>query len=132
MSDFMDVLDDFVFGPLNLIDRLEGVLSGLRYGDLGHQFAIPRVDKDGAHSLNECEAMLKRYGIAVYGRTHDAKRMYFHVKKRQAAWAEYVLLSAGVTFASPPVDGRNFETAGKRTTMPTPWLERRAKRRGTR
>ena len=121
----MDILDDFVLGPLNLIDRIEGLLSGARYGDAGHQFKIRRVDKDGSHSLNECEDILKKYHIAVYGRTHDANHMYFHVKKRQAAWAEYVLLRAGVELLSSPVETRNAAWAGGHADMPTPWSERK-------
>ena len=128
----MDFLDDFVAGPLNLIDRAEGLLSGLRYGDMGHQFAIKRVDKDGTHSLKECEALLSEYGIAVYGRTHDARNMYFHVKNRQAVWAEYVLKSAGVDLLSPPVEARNEAWAAKRTGMPVSWKARAKARKAAR
>lgn len=128
----MDFLDDFVTGPLNLIDRAEGLLSGLRYGDMGHQFAIARTDKGGAHSLNECEDMLKEYGIAVYGRTHDARQMYFRVKNRQAVWAEYVLKSAGVDLLSPPVEARNEAWTAKRTGMPVSWKARAKARKAAR
>lgn len=124
MSDLMDFLDDFVMGPLNVIDRAEGLLSAIRYGDMGHQFAIARMDKGEAHSLNECEAMLHKYGIAVYGRTHDARCMYFRVKNRQAAWAEYVMQCAGVDLLSPPVDARNAGWTARRSDMPTPWKDR--------
>ncbi|MEZ4638991.1 MAG: hypothetical protein R2856_29195 [Caldilineaceae bacterium] len=54
----MDFLDDYIMGPLNVIDHLEGFFSGIRYGDMGHQFAIPRVDKGGPMSLNEAEDLL--------------------------------------------------------------------------
>lgn len=130
MGDLMDFLDDFVMGPLNVIDRAEGLLSGIRYGDIGHKFAIARTDKGGAHSLSECEETLNRYGIAVYGRTHDAGRMYFRVKHRQASWAEYVLRRAGVELLSPPVDDRNAGWAARRSNMPKAWRDRQ--RRGRR
>ena len=127
MNDLMDILDDYILGPFNLIDRVEGLLSAIRYRDAGHQFTIRRMDKGGSHSLNECEAMLRVYGIAVYGRTHDATHMYFHTKRRQADWAEYVLLSAGVELVGEPVNPRNAATAGSRSAMPTPWATNRRK-----
>jgi hypothetical protein len=127
----MDFLDDFVMGPLNLIDRAEGLLSGLRYGDTGHQFAILRTDKGGAHTLDECEEMLRKRGIAVFGRTHDARHMYFKVKNRQAVWAEYTLMRAGVDLQSPPVEGRNAGWASKHSGPPPAWADRkRGKREG--
>jgi hypothetical protein len=121
----MDLLDDFVFGPFNLIDRAEGLLSGIRYGDLGHQFAIPRADKGGPFTLAEIEDLLARYGVAVYGRTHDANRMYFHVKKRQARWAEYLMLHAGVELCNATVDERNpgYAASHKPGWMPRPWSQ---------
>lgn len=124
MSSIMDLLDDFVLGPLNLIDRVEGLLMGLGYRDMGRQFTIRRLDKGGTHSLNECEGILKEYGVAVYGRTHDATNMYFLVKNRQADWAEYLLTAAGVEIIGPAVNERNAITAGSRSTMPTPWSKK--------
>lgn len=103
----MDWLDDFIFGPLNVIDRLDGWIRGAMYGDFGYKIIIPRYDKGGKHTLNECNALLNHYGVAVYGRTHDSQNMYFKVKKRQARWAEYVLTQAGVEMKNPPYDSRN-------------------------
>lgn len=129
MSVIWDMLDDFVLGPLNLIDRVEGLLSGVAYRDMGHQFAIGRADKGAEHCLADVERILHKYHIAVYGRTHDSQHMYFHVKKRQAAWAEYLLLNAGVELHSAPVDTRNAGYAATNTAkgkaMPAPWDERR-------
>lgn len=121
----LDLLDDFVFGPCNLIDRAEGLISGIRYGDLGCQFAIPRADKGGPYTLTEVEDLLARYGVAVFGRTHDANHMYFKVKKRQARWAEYLMLHAGVELTTPTVDARNPGYAASHAPgwMPRPWSE---------
>lgn len=125
MGAIFDLLDDLIIGPFNVIDRVEGLITGIRYGDMGHQFAIGRADKGADHTLVDCEKILKPYHIAVYGRTHDSKRVYFHVKKRQAAWAEYVLLRAGVELLSSPVEARNAGWAGGHADMPTPWSERK-------
>lgn len=122
----MDFLDNFVLGPLNLIDRAEGLVRGLWYRDPGYRMAIPRSDKNGRHSLVEVEDVLKRYGVVMYGRTHDSENMHFSVKRRQARWAEYILLHAGVELVSPTFDRRNPGYAAKHTPgwMPTPWSER--------
>jgi hypothetical protein len=121
----MDLLDDLVFGPLNLINRAEGWLKLLFYHDAGVRFAIPRQDKGGQHSLANVRELLARYGIASFGCTHDARCIYFLVKKRQAAWAEYLLLHAGVELRNPPVDSRNAHLVARHPPgwLPTPWSE---------
>ena len=123
----MDWLDDWVMGPMNLIDRLEGLLTGLYFQDAGHTFTLPRADKlpEGYHgydwTLNEVEQLLGNYEIPVYGRTHDATNMYFRVKNRQAEWAEYILLCAGVPLAGALVNPQNEGWAGRHSTPPSMW-----------
>lgn len=122
----MDYLDDYLLGPMNLLDVLEGVLHGIRYGDFGYQFIIPRADKDGAFTLNEARTLLKEYGVDTFWFGFDATNMYFRVKKRQARWAEYILLHAGVELRNPTFDQRNPGYVAKHSPgwMPTPWSER--------
>ncbi len=126
MGALMDLLDQYVFGPLNLLDRLEGLLSAGRHRDAGHEIAIPRVDKGGKFSLNEVRDLLRRYGVATYGRRFDAHHMYIRVKKRQARWAEYVLLRAGVELGNPLYDPRNAGYPARHPpgTMPRAWADR--------
>lgn len=144
------IIDDLL-GHLNYIDRIEGWVMSLRHGDYDqarknglagfvaelvsslfmtntHTFAIPRA---GAHSLNEVEALLKKYGIPIFGRTHDARCMYFHVKQRQARWAEYLLVQAGVQLESATFDSRNAAYPARHAPgwMPPAWSERPAERR---
>ena len=121
----MDFIDDFIAGPLDLIDKLEGILSGIRHRDMGRQFAIPRADKGGAHNLASVEEILGRYQIAVYGRGFDSKNMYFLVKNRQAVWAEYILLRSGVTLMTDTVDGRNVGWAARHTGPPPAWKDKK-------
>jgi len=148
----MAFLDD-VLGLANWVDRLEGLIMSLRYGDyvrarehgllalLGEvgssvlttntcRFALRR---SGRYSLHEVEALLKRYGIPIFGRTHDAKALYFHVKKRQARWAEYILLHAGVELLNPPLDPRHDEYVARHAPgyMPTPWEQAKPQRVAT-
>jgi len=146
-TSLLDLFDDLL-GPFNLIDRLEGLLMALRHGNyreaakggvLGYagevasslagantfRFALLR---SGSHSLNEVEALLKGYGVPVFGRTHDATCMYFSVKRRQARWAEYVMLQAGVELSNATFDQRNPGYAGTHDPgwMPVPWSDRLA------
>lgn len=138
----MALIDNFL-GLVNLIDRVEGWLMALRYGDyasarrrgvlgvagevgssvLGTNTFTFALVRTGAYSLNEVEALLWRYGIAIFGRTHDARCMYFRVKKRQARWAEYLMLQQGVELANPTFDPRNTGYAGGHAPgwMPRPW-----------
>jgi len=119
----MDAVDDFVLGPLNLLDWLEGIAYSLFYRDFGFELAIPRSDKEGKFSQNEMREILSRYGVATYGRRFDSQNMYIRVKKRQARWAEYVLLHAGVELLNPAFDHRNAGYAASHAPgwMPRPW-----------
>lgn len=129
MSSLSDFLDDFVLGPLNLLDWIEGLVIGFWYRDFGYELAIPRADKGGEFSLNETRDLLANYGVATYGRRFDAQNMYIRVKNRQARWAEYVLLHAGVELLNPTVDARNpgYVAGHEPGWMPRPWRAGRAK-----
>jgi hypothetical protein len=119
----IDFIETFILGPLNYIDRIEGLFKATWYRDSGHRFAIPRIDKGGKYSLSEAEELLGRYRIAVYCRTYDANNRYFRVKKRQARWAEYLLLHAGVELRGAPFDARNahYVTQHPVGWLPKPW-----------
>jgi len=137
---------DDILGPINPIDRAEGLFSAIRYGDwkrassrgtagyaaefvrsaTGMNCARFSISAEGDHNLAEVEKLLRKYGIPVFGRTYDAGHMYFSVKKRQARWAEYVMLNAGVELANPTFDRRNPGYVGKHGPgwMPQPWAEK--------
>lgn len=127
MEKLLDLLDNWIFGPMNLIDRAEHLISGTRHNDWGYKMAIPRADKEGEPNLRDAEHLLNRYGVAVYGRSYDAKNLYFHVKNRQASWAEYLLLHAGFELVSPTFDQRNPEYVAQHEPgwMPTAWADRK-------
>ena len=123
---FFDILDNVVYGPLDYIDRIEWLFKAILYRDAGRRLAILRPDKGGKHSLAHVEELLGRYKVATYGRTFDARHHYFRVKKRQASWAEYILLRAGVELVGPMVDPANAAWAKRHPTgkPPTPWTKR--------
>ena len=122
----MDLLDDYLFGPMNLINRLEGTLRLLFAQDRGVRFAILRQDKGGKHSLREVQELLQRYHIATFGCTHDAKHLYFLTKARQASWTEYILLRGGITMCNAAINPRNSHYAAQYPpgSLPTPWDEK--------
>jgi len=118
-----DFLDNFIYGPLNYIDRIEGLFKAAWYQDRGHRFTMLRIDKGGQYSLRQVEELLDRYGVAVYARTYDANYRYFRIKKRQARWAEYLMLHAGVKLCGPLFDERNARYVSQHPAgwMPQPW-----------
>lgn len=114
----LDLIDNLL-GPLNGVARLDWLIRSIICGNTGHEFKVRYQDSGGTHSREEIERILKRYGVICYGRLHDAKHMYFFVKRRQAKWAEYLLLHAGVKVLSKPVARRvQRRPAG---WMPKPW-----------
>ncbi len=124
----MDILDDFVFGPFNLISRIEGLFKEVKYDDSSVRFALVRLDKGGSHNFHEVRTLLNKYGISIFGVTHDSQCLFFRVKQRQAAWSEYLLLHAGVELRIERlIDPRNAKYVAMHTPgwMPTPWIERK-------
>jgi len=118
-----DFLDNYIYGPLNYIDRIEGLMKAAKYHDSGYRFAIPRPDKGGKHSLCQVEELLTTYGIAVFCRTFDADNHYFRVKNRQAEWAEYLMLLQGVELQGLLLNEQNADHAANAPVgwMPRPW-----------
>lgn len=117
-----DIYDN-IAGSLNYLDVLEGFIRGLVYGDLGYQMILRRADKGGSHRMSEAIEILKGYGVDTFWFGFDSQKMYFRVKKRQARWAEYVLLHAGVELLNPAFDHRNAGYAAGHSPgwMPRPW-----------
>jgi hypothetical protein len=121
----IDFLDNFVFGPLNLIDRIEGMFRLAARRDSGVQFGIKRLDKGGKHSRPEARNLLKKYGVDTFGITHDATNLYFLVGRRQAKWTAYLLDSAGIEYSG----GVANTTPVRAGVKPTPWADKRRRRR---
>jgi hypothetical protein len=117
---------------LNVIDRIEGFVSGFLNADwhgacqrdgltgiigefaaslAGHnawQFYVPR---DCGWTGIEMERLLRRHGVKIWDRdfTHDC--LTFRVKRRQANWAEYLLRRRGIPVVSQPFNPLNDEYA---------------------
>lgn len=133
MDKIMDLLDDYIFGPLNLIDRGMWLFWAIWYRDIGHRIKFIRADKyigdDVPLSGVEVFDLLKKYGIDCYGSLHDANYITVSVKRSQANFAEYTLLRhmpAGQLVSATKNRSNNNRTAGNRRGTPMPaWRDRR-------
>lgn len=112
-----------VIGSINVIEEFIGLVRATIYGDVGYEFRIRRIDKGGKHSMPEIKGILRNYGVATFWYGFSGGNIRFRVKKRQARWAEYVLLHAGVELLNPAFDHRNASYAAKHAPgwMPRPW-----------
>lgn len=54
------------------------------------------VPCDSEWKINDIQALLLRFGIKLWGVGYWNNELFFRVKGRQAHWAQYVLLRAGV------------------------------------
>ena len=118
----LDFLDAF-----NFIDRIQGALAAAYYGGGTHTFRIEHGDKaTGA----DYEAMLRKRGVAVFGRRVTSKLLIFSVKRRQARWAEHILVRAGAPIVSRQVDKSNAGASERHGgSLPVPWSEARKGKR---
>lgn len=75
----------------------------------------------------EIERMLKRYGVALWGRGFTPGpdgTVFFYVKKRQANWAEYLLERRGVPIVGRIINPANAQAREKHGgTMPRAWAD---------
>lgn len=125
MGQFMDFMDDFVFGPLNLITRAEGLVKQQIYHDTAVKFSILRIDKGGIHTQNDVKRILDKYQIPAFGWTHDSRCLHFLIKSRQANWTEYLLLLASIQLQNPPVNPKNLDYVKRHPPgwMPPAWAD---------
>lgn len=93
----MDWLDKFVFGPLNLLERLFGAIKKASSPSKGGRFGktatvvIPRADKGGSYSLAQCKSHLEDYGVKTFTYQHDDQNMYMEVRETQLNFAKWLL-----------------------------------------
>ncbi len=129
MADLLDLLDAF-----NWIDRAEGALMSLRHagrsrrarqrGEAGSwTFQISRM---GGWSGADIERFLNHYGIIIWGRRVTRQHLVFTVKRRQANWAEYLLLRRGIAVSTQPFNSQNvaYGVAHAPGDAPPAWADR--------
>jgi hypothetical protein len=98
------------------------VIGTAKHGRL-HRFTVMNVPGIMVESI------LRRYRIHAYGRSiavHDGHQLRsFHVNVRQARFAEYLLLRAGLPLVGELIDPRNVAAADLED-MPAQWQQGRA------
>jgi len=102
---FEDLMDDFVFGPMNLIGRAVGAIrSAMRRSRSRRthkhaasatvRVAIPRPDKGGKVAALDVIKHVQRWGVDVVGgreaATHDARNIYIVIPMRQLEWYRWL------------------------------------------
>ncbi len=127
MLNWLDVL-----AHMDLADWIEGIVSTFRNADWNGAYlrgGIPgivdeflasmvgtntwtlSIQRNAGWSGIDAEHLLARHGVRVWGRWFIDDNLLFCVKKRQARWAEYLLLRRGIPVTSGPFDPRNLQYA---------------------
>ncbi len=139
------------------IDRIEGVVSTFvnadwkgaysRAGWIGlveefvacltsHNAPTIYIERTSHWRGIDIERLLLRHGVKIWDRGIAGDHLYFCVKRRQARWAEYLLLRAGIPIATARIDPRNTIYASRyepgsepphrkqKAEFSTDWVER--------
>lgn len=85
----MDILDDFILGPLDLIDELLAPVK-LRSVRID-KIRIPRSDKTGGATLNETLDHLREHGVDCAPGNFNAREMTFYVRRSQRRWLNWLV-----------------------------------------
>lgn len=104
-------MDPFeLLSTFDWISPLKALAETVIHG-VGHTFY---VDLDsGGWTGARCERLLKAKGMKVYGRCIAKGDAFFQVPKKQAEYAEYLLLSAGVPLKYHLFSERNRKYLGQ-------------------
>jgi hypothetical protein len=70
------------------------------------------LDLDSGWTGARCEKLLRSKGVKVYGRCIAKGDAFFQVPKKQAEWAEYLLLKAGAPLKYHLFSERNRKYVG--------------------
>jgi len=114
-----------LMAQLDLIDKVDALVGDvINRGDVKVFHVVRWMDQNGGWSGGTIEQMLKRHGVGIWGRGFTPDTLCFHVKNRQAGWAEYLMLRAGIAVVSQAVDEHNITWAEKWPTGEVPmWGE---------
>ncbi|MCB0145853.1 MAG: hypothetical protein KDE50_38570, partial [Caldilineaceae bacterium] len=101
MHKLMDLIDDYLFVPLDIITYAERSIKQRHYRDQGVKFSILKINRGGQHTQNDVKRILDKYHVTHFGWKPDSRCIHFMLKRKQASWGEYLLLLAGVDLQNP-------------------------------
>lgn len=123
----MDIMDDFVFGPMNLIGRIVRLVAGaLRTSKARNKYkqaandttviALRRIDKKGEVDPLTLIRHMTRNGVDIIGGTngvtHDSQNIYITLATRQLPWFNW--LYNGGELRSPKRSWKSENSASKK------------------
>lgn len=145
-------LDDFL-DIFNLASRVEGLVSSVLHFDkrrasngppvvgLARELAVSatglaswtfRIPRDRGWTGGDVERLLNHYAVPIWCRRVTGQHFILSVPKRQANWAEYLILRRGM-----PLEGTLFNPDNQRYAMkyapgdqPPAWADRDSARSG--
>lgn len=85
-------------GPAGIVGELARSAVGINT----RPFLVPCSSE---WKIEDIQALLYRHGIKLWGVGYWNNELYFRVKGRQAHWAQYVLLRAGIPLRYGLLDG---------------------------
>jgi hypothetical protein len=144
-------LDDFL-DFFNWISRAEGLVSSVLHYDKKRAAAGPpivgiaselalsatgmsvwtfHIARNQGWTGGDAERLLKRYAIPIWGRRVTGQHFIFSVPRRQANWAEYLILRRGMTLDGQLYNPDNVRYAQKYAPgdQPPAWVDRDHDRR---
>lgn len=118
----MDVLE--VLARLDVVEPATAIAHAMG-GEVGRRIRVPR---SCGWSGYEVERLLRRYWIPIWARAVSQEHISFRVKRRQAAWAAYLLRRRGIPVAGEPLYPYDVEPGPMPPSQsrPTdrPWIDR--------
>lgn len=78
------------------------------------------VPCDSEWKIGDIQALLVRHGVKLWGVGYWNNELFFRVKGRQAHWAQYVLLRAGVPLRHGLLDGSRAIPGYNQQAEPVP------------
>lgn len=85
---------------------LESIANGDPFGTKSWTFYVPL---DSSWSGAQIEKLLKQNGVKIWARMIHGGDLFFRVHKKQAEWAEYLLLRAGIPLKYRLYSRRNLQ-----------------------
>ena len=100
-----------IFEFLANLDWVSPLIALVETAIYGHGWTF-YLDLDSGWTGARCEELLRSKGVKVYGRCIANGDTFFQVPKKQAEWAEYLLLKAGAPLKYHLFSERNRKYAG--------------------